>query len=717
MKRYTMAAACLAVCCIAGLAQAEPAVWGGGDGFWNDDKWSFDGQTALFADEVLGVNTGMQVGNGELTTDAVIGGGNVIFESDLWGDFQFNSKAPGNGGTLTITGGASLSMNTGEGDVDGNWTQFNADTLNLDNGTLRRTFSSPAEAGGVFSFGGIRGYDGMDIKVNLSNGGQIENDGLLTFGWYLNDYQDRKVTMTINDGSLNLANSGDFDFLGGQVGGAGNGVLQFHYTWDVEANVANNDQYAVDFTGPGSITVDHSGILVVVQEGPGDADFGDFSSITTPVTYEQLWDRGILQANGFSGTQGVNFNSFFSVTGSSGADGYTLTSNMVPAVPIVWGGGDGNWNDDKWTAGAQSALFADEALGRNDGLRVGSGELGTNIFINGGNVEFDTNPWGGFVFKSGGTLNLSGGAVLTVVSRDSTDTDGDWTIWDADALVIDGATFRRTWENPTTGTAQAGGLMMLGSWNSYENQEINIEIKNGGTFENDGQLWFGGDEEHALGLAVSMTIDDGTLDLTGGDNYPQSNNSNDVYADLAFFYGTDQGDGDGSTSSFLPKGEDYEINFVGPGSIIVDTGGIVVYVQDDLGVWDQPADGTLATRSTYEDLWNAGILKADGLSGLDGEAFGDYFTVMGSLGAVDYTLISKVGVVGLPGDFDGDGDVDGNDFIYWQLNDGSAANLAIWQGNFGATGAVASVGAVPEPASLMLVLMGSLALLTTRRRG
>jgi hypothetical protein len=59
-----------------------------------------------------------------------------------------------------------------------------------------------------------------------------------------------------------------------------------------------------------------------------------------------------------------------------------------------------------------------------------------------------------------------------------------------------------------------------------------------------------------------------------------------------------------------------------------------------------------------------------------------------------------------PGDFDVDGDVDGNDYLVWQRGLGTtydAADLADWKASYGAT-AVAASGAVPEPAALSLGL-------------
>jgi len=82
------------------------------------------------------------------------------------------------------------------------------------------------------------------------------------------------------------------------------------------------------------------------------------------------------------------------------------------------------------------------------------------------------------------------------------------------------------------------------------------------------------------------------------------------------------------------------------------------------------------------------------------------------------------------GDYDGDDDVDGADFLLWQRQlggpgsaDGSgngtvdAADLTIWQTNFGAGGnAVGSAAAVPEPAGLACALAAALAVVTFGRR-
>jgi hypothetical protein len=71
-----------------------------------------------------------------------------------------------------------------------------------------------------------------------------------------------------------------------------------------------------------------------------------------------------------------------------------------------------------------------------------------------------------------------------------------------------------------------------------------------------------------------------------------------------------------------------------------------------------------------------------------------------------------------PGDFNGDGRVDGGDFLAWQRGESpdplSASDLAGWQASFGAFPPLASTSTpVPEPAAGALVLFG---LMVVRRR-
>jgi PEP-CTERM motif-containing protein len=691
------------------MAETKVAVWDGGNGSWGDANWN-GGQDAL---TTFDDNYGMSNGSYDVTIGDT---SQVDFDSGPLGSLRprFNEGPT----AVTVTGGAQLHHITPTtGDSDGNWTTWDAD-LNLDGGTFKRSFVPGGQAlgGGILMLGSWRSLQNQAINMSLTNGGSLVNDGQVWFGADEEHALGLKVSVTINDGSWDLtggdnvatANDGndvyaDFAIFYGTDQGDGDG--------NTFSGLPKDEEYEVKFTGPGSITVDTGGIVVYRQDEFGIWDQPWEGSTATRSSYEDLWDAGILKAHGRSGATAATFGDFFTTTGSVGAANYTLTSNVVPVKQVVWDGGNGSWGDANWNGGQDASTTFDGNLGMSNG--------GYNVTIGGGaQVDFDSGPLGSMRprgDKAPTTVTIKEGAQLHHITPTTGDSDGNWTTWDAD-LNLDGGTFKRSFV--PGGQALGGGILMLGSWRSTKDQEINMTVTNGGSLVNDGQVWFGADEEHALGLKVSVTINNGSWDLTGGDNVATANDGNDVYADLAIFYGTDQGDGDGNTFSGLPKDEEYEINFTGPGSITVDTGGIVVYRQDEFGIWDQPWEGSTATRSSYEDLWNAGILKANGLSGLTGSAFGDFFSTTGSVGAANYMLTSNI----LLGDFDDDGDVDGADLLEWQRGFGStydSDDLADWKSGFGTsiTPAAVAAASVPEPASLALIVLGTLTLVTRRRRG
>lgn len=98
-------------------------------------------------------------------------------------------------------------------------------------------------------------------------------------------------------------------------------------------------------------------------------------------------------------------------------------------------------------------------------------------------------------------------------------------------------------------------------------------------------------------------------------------------------------------------------------------------------------------------------------------AGGDAFIVLGS----DGSGVKSVPLV--PGDFDGDGDLDGADFVVWQTNfpinggatltDGDAtgdgnvdgADFAVWQNGFPSP-STSGITTIPEPEALFLMLIG-----------
>ncbi len=68
------------------------------------------------------------------------------------------------------------------------------------------------------------------------------------------------------------------------------------------------------------------------------------------------------------------------------------------------------------------------------------------------------------------------------------------------------------------------------------------------------------------------------------------------------------------------------------------------------------------------------------------------------------------------GDFTGDGNVDGKDFLAWQQNP-SIGNLAEWEANYGAAGSLGGTSVVPEPTAWMMGFIASSLLAGVRRAG
>jgi hypothetical protein len=93
-------------------------------------------------------------------------------------------------------------------------------------------------------------------------------------------------------------------------------------------------------------------------------------------------------------------------------------------------------------------------------------------------------------------------------------------------------------------------------------------------------------------------------------------------------------------------------------------------------------------------------------------------------GADDGVVLKDFSVVvsdepGQEGDFDDDGDVDGRDFLIWQRGGSpsslGAGDLTLWQTNYG-VGGLATISAVPEPSSLILLMSAALCLGRGKRK-
>lgn len=116
-------------------------------------------------------------------------------------------------------------------------------------------------------------------------------------------------------------------------------------------------------------------------------------------------------------------------------------------------------------------------------------------------------------------------------------------------------------------------------------------------------------------------------------------------------------------------------------------------------------DSVLATSNSVVDSTSGVDLDAFGMMTLDFDRIRIGATIF--LDELTYTSADSVSI---DGDFDGDGDVDGVDFLKWQAGESpdplSASDLALWQDNYGTPPALAAATAIPEPSSSVLLILG-----------
>ena len=97
----------------------------------------------------------------------------------------------------------------------------------------------------------------------------------------------------------------------------------------------------------------------------------------------------------------------------------------------------------------------------------------------------------------------------------------------------------------------------------------------------------------------------------------------------------------------------------------------------------------------------------------------DYLLQRGRNVGLSAIILSEAAVV-TPGDFNGDGSVDGDDFLSWQRGEVSdppaAGDLANWEMNYGGGNTLSAVVAVPEPLSIYLSSLPILVFTFLRRR-
>jgi T5SS/PEP-CTERM-associated repeat protein len=142
------------------------------------------------------------------------------------------------------------------------------------------------------------------------------------------------------------------------------------------------------------------------------------------------------------------------------------------------------------------------------------------------------------------------------------------------------------------------------------------------------------------------------------------------------------------------------------------TGGMLALkgdIDDSLTQFLGLVQGTDAIR-----YWNSALLKWSPItSAIYGQDYTLSYITSGDL--TGYTLLT-VGSVSTVGDYDGDGDVDGRDFLILQRNPG-LGSVSDWQNAYGHNSdlTTATSASVPEPGTAVLAIVLALSALSRRR--
>lgn len=183
----------------------------------------------------------------------------------------------------------------------------------------------------------------------------------------------------------------------------------------------------------------------------------------------------------------------------------------------------------------------------------------------------------------------------------------------------------------------------------------------------------------------------------------------------------------------------YAGSISGEGALIKDSRGLLALTQSNTYTGDTLVEaGTLRIQQAYlhdfadvhvniDAVLSLDFVGVDTINALFLDGVSQPVGTFGSIGSgaiFESERFSGAGIlevtssIGLSGDYNADGVVDGSDFLIWQRggssNSLSAGELALWQANYGSSAPPPAIGTtVPEPSAIMLAL--AIFVLTMRR--
>ncbi len=522
-------------------------------------------------------------------------------------------------------------------------------------------------------------------------------------------------------------------------------------TWDVDTLLAIGvfGQGILDVTGGGRISVGDGS----VSSGSGSP--GTFTTGTINVG-DELFSQGSVNVNGFASIL-ETFNLIVADNGFGTLDvsnrGNLRTEvasigNQANAVGRVTLTGLGT----RWT-------HATTGAGSND-LIIGEDGRGTLEIFDQAIVTLTEDARIGNSAGSYGVVTVRGPGSLWKVGDDSGTDNLDVGVSGTAELYIDDGGLVWVEDNTTVAASSFVDLSGGGILNS-SSLSISGVVRGDGQIQSAATVSSSGSLRNAAGVAnqreymlvTGAVTNNGTIESQGGEMEFQSavtNNFEMVARDAIMRFNA------GLINSFsLTLGGDTTIygpvTNVGGGDVHVLSDSETLLVGDltfsasstlSLSIGDAPGTLDVLGLTTL----NGAMLELDYSAGVEPQA-GDSYQVFSSgdglLGTFSNTSTAAGGLfwdisyspsgsvfvtaAGLAptllGNFDGDSDIDGADFLAWQSGFGTtytSADLIDWETNYGTVSvplvAAVTTGAIPEPSSIALLLLGGILLAGRRSR-
>ena len=283
IRIFSTAALLILWVAVGGISSAATKTWDGGTGFWDEDFWNGGG-----APPVL-----------DGTDDAVIPSGDVTYETFGAGDFAIH-----NGSSVTV--GSGLGSSAVWNNADPEWSEVDGELI-IDGGTFNRT------GGGAFLFGSWLGVANETASLTIKNNGTLVQRGEMWLSYWENAPDNLTVNITVESGTLDVAPAAP-----GGVPNENASIFFINAENHPDQAFTTAPTFNLNFTGDSGTMIVGANGIVNPQYDPVDGWF------FPPLSYQDIWDRGFLQKNGFSGLTGHSLGSFFSVTGTVDKAGYTL---------------------------------------------------------------------------------------------------------------------------------------------------------------------------------------------------------------------------------------------------------------------------------------------------------------------------------------------------------------------------------------------------------